>query len=693
MNAQKHLITLSSLGTALLLTSPGQALAADVTGTLIQTFNLNNQQVPAFSPPSPDPSGIAYDPFGGSLIIVDGEVEEIGPGHPGSFVGSNVFQATLSGNGLLNIPPGHTDHGVAYTGSPAMDPPGSTAASVEPVGAAFNPDNGHFYYSDDDKNEVYDVDPVDGILFNVTDAVTSFDTGSDNGDPEGAAYGNGTIYIADGFSEEIFKYDALTRTRLGNCDISGLNGGNITAPDALEFNPDTGNLLVMGSAPDTLVFEITTDCALVRTIDVSTANASRIGGLAVAPGSQGATDPTPGVLNLWLADRRVDNNSNINENDGKVYEFSLPGSTPGNQAPVVNAEPEAQTISFPANATLTGTLSDDGVPQAATTTWTKSSGPGNVTFGDPNALNTTASFSTPGIYNLRLTANDTELQGFDDVTVTVQGPPSSFSTVYISAKDNGTAGGLAFADEDIIAYNTSTQTWSMYFDGSDVGLGIGFDLDAFDIEENNQNTILLSFNSDGVNVPGVGLVDDADIVRFTPTSIGDTTAGTFTMYFDGSDVGLDPTNTSEDVDAIAFLPDGRLVISTTGSFAVPGVSGADEDLIAFNPTSLGSVTSGAWALHFDGSDVALTSSSEDIFGAWINPANNDIHLTTTGDFAVTGVNASAVSGGGDDIFRCTPTSTGATTACIFDPVLTFDGIGSGLPAGAVLDGMELVPTP
>ncbi len=189
----------------------------------------------------------------------------------------------------------------------------------------------------------------------------------------------------------------------------------------------------------------------------------------------------------------------------------------------------------------------------------------------------------------------------------------------------------------------------------------------------------ISFTSDGVNVPGVGPVDDADIVRFTPTSTGTNTAGTFSMFFDGSARGLDSENSSEDIDAIAFLPDGRLVISTTGSFTVPGVSGADEDLIAFNTTN------NTWGLHFDGSDVELTSSSEDVFGAWI-ANNNDIYLTTTGSFTVTGV-----SGGGDDIFRCTPTSTGATTACSYDPVLTFDGIGRGLSSGAVVDGMELVP--
>ena len=54
-----------------------------------------------------------------------------------------------------------------------------------------------------------------------------------------------------------------------------------------------------------------------------------------------------------------------------------------------------------------------------TTTWSKVSGPGTVTFGNPNAVDTTASFSAAGTYVLRLTANDSLLSSSDDITVTV----------------------------------------------------------------------------------------------------------------------------------------------------------------------------------------------------------------------------------------------------------------------------------
>ena len=96
--------------------------------------------------------------------------------------------------------------------------------------------------------------------------------------------------------------------------------------------------------------------------------------------------------------------------------------------------------------------------------------------------------------------------------------------------------------------------------------------------------------------------------------------------------------------------DGKLVASTIGAFAVTGASGDDVDLLAFTPTALGATTSGTWALYFDGSDVELTPlGNEDVNALWIDPATDKLYLSTLGTFTVTGA-----SGGGDDVFACTP---------------------------------------
>jgi hypothetical protein len=72
-------------------------------------------------------------------------------------------------------------------------------------------------------------------------------------------------------------------------------------------------------------------------------------------------------------------------------------------------------------ADLNGAVSDDGLPVGGTLTrtWTKVSGTGTVTFDDSEQAVTRAAFSEPGVYTLRLTANDSQLTGSDDVTVAV----------------------------------------------------------------------------------------------------------------------------------------------------------------------------------------------------------------------------------------------------------------------------------
>lgn len=100
---------------------------------------------------------------------------------------------------------------------------------------------------------------------------------------------------------------------------------------------------------------------------------------------------------------------------------SLPQpSTPVNQPPriVIGA---AQTITLPNFADLSAVVTDDGLPVIPGTTavrWSKVSGPGTVVFGAPTLAYTQASFSEPGVYLLRLQADDGAITNFADMTVT-----------------------------------------------------------------------------------------------------------------------------------------------------------------------------------------------------------------------------------------------------------------------------------
>ena len=257
-------------------------------------------------------------------------------------------------------------------------------------------------------------------------------------------------------------------------------------------------------------------------------------------------------------------------------------------------------------------------------------------------------------------------------------PPTGGQTIYLSSTSGGSVGGFSFADEDILAFDASTGGWSMVIDGSDVGLG-GTDVAAFAFMADG--SVLISIDSSTFAVPGFTTIEDRDIVRFIPTSLGPTTAGSFEWFLDGSDVGL--TTSGEDIDAIDFAPDGRLLVSVVGSFGISGASGADEDLVAFAATSLGAISSGTWDFYFDGSDVGLnSSSSEDVNGVWVDPETGEIYLSTLGSFGVSGV-----SGTGADLFICTPSQLGSTTACAFRIYWIAADFGWG---GEVTDGIQLI---
>ncbi len=227
---------------------------------------------------------------------------------------------------------------------------------------------------------------------------------------------------------------------------------------------------------------------------------------------------------------------------------------------------------------------------------------------------------------------------------------------YLSPTASVTLDSSAYKDEDILAYDDSTDAWGLFFDGSDVGLATA-DVSAFELMDDG--SILLSLDKPMKNLPGLRNItaDDSDILRFTPTSIGATTAGTFAIWFDGSDVGL--TTTGEKIDAIAFAPNGKLVISTGGAASVTGTSGVlkgkDEDLLVFNDTSFGNTTAGTWNLYFDAGDVS--TKLMDIVAAGID-SNGDILFAVDVKWVFGGLTINTY-----DIARCVGPTTGANSGC------------------------------
>lgn len=242
-------------------------------------------------------------------------------------------------------------------------------------------------------------------------------------------------------------------------------------------------------------------------------------------------------------------------------------------------------------------------------------------------------------------------------------PTPAAEIIYVSFSTSPTLGGVGYADEDIVAYDTTNASWSLYLDGSDVGLGSSDakDIDAFYILSNGD--ILLSFN-EATTITGVGDVDDSDIVRFTPTSTGSTTAGSFTLYLDGSDVGLETD--AENIVGIALSAEGNLLITTADSGNV-GFAFDDDDLLKFAATELGTNTTGTWSLFFEGSDVGL--GGEDIRDFWVDSSNN-IYFTLLNEFEPVGDQY--------DLYLCVPGSLGSTTTCTGGISQYWDGSADGI---------------
>jgi hypothetical protein len=174
---------------------------------------------------------------------------------------------------------------------------------------------------------------------------------------------------------------------------------------------------------------------------------------------------------------------------------------------------------------------------------------------------------------------------------------------------------LRGSGEDILRFvpastgANSTGAWDLYFDGSDLGLkGSAGNVDALAVLPDN--SLLISF-AGSPKLPRIAKpVKPADVVRFVPATLGDETAGAWSLYFRGADVGL--TTSGENVDAISvtfgdsLFP--TLLLSTRGAFSVRGLSGGKEDVFAFTFTSQpGAPTKGTFdsVLALDGDRYGL----------------------------------------------------------------------------------------
>jgi hypothetical protein len=143
--------------------------------------------------------------------------------------------------------------------------------------------------------------------------------------------------------------------------------------------------------------------------------------------------------------------------------LSCPSDGYANEPPVVSAGPDVEVAVTSGTATLAGSASDDGCPStgALVTTWSTLSGPGTVTFADPSAASTTATFSVGGVYTLRLSASDEIATVNDTTVVTVNIAPHADAGPdrILNAPETEVTLFGSVSDDGIPAAGTLTASW------------------------------------------------------------------------------------------------------------------------------------------------------------------------------------------------------------------------------------------
>lgn len=232
---------------------------------------------------------------------------------------------------------------------------------------------------------------------------------------------------------------------------------------------------------------------------------------------------------------------------------------------------------------------------------------------------------------------------------------------YVSAKTAGTVNGFSYAPGDVLVHYECSDTWEMFFDASDVGLSLntsgfamypntqsgrflltfagkgnvpqvgtvlphdvvefiagdvgtdtagvfrlfldgsdvglstsGEKLDGIALDKDGE--ILLSTAGNG-NVPGLGAFADEDVIRLDAGSYSAATTGTWSMAFDGSDVGLGGTDINSVWQSRSLTVDGYpLYFSVLNNVGLVGLAFDDDDIAVCDWLTYGPNTScGSWS--------------------------------------------------------------------------------------------------
>jgi hypothetical protein len=289
-----------------------EALPAGTTMVSTSLVHIIDTSKAAWNPSAPDTSGIDYWPLTGRLLISDSEVDEMSR----YFTGKNVYESTLSGSLVKTCSTTNLSR---------------TGFSNEPTGLAINPANNRIYFSDDDANKINEVSlGPDNTYCTSDDGVISVNVGTvyNIQDAEDVAYGNNKLFVAGGDAAEVFIIPLGANGVLGGGDDGPMTHFDTASLgfrvlEGLGYNRDSGTLLLASAySGNKYIGETTTTGSLLRAYDLGSYSITHREDVTFAPSSVNSS-----LKDFYISDRGVDNNTNSSENDGRVWEVKITGST------------------------------------------------------------------------------------------------------------------------------------------------------------------------------------------------------------------------------------------------------------------------------------------------------------------------------------------------------------------------------
>lgn len=264
---------------------------------------VNSYPISTWTPPSPDPTGMEYNPNDGYLYISDSEVDEI----PGLWANANIFISDLSGNLIRTCD--------------------VSSYSNEPHGISVHPDTGDIYIVDDVDDMVYHIAlGGDGIFCTADDAVTSFSTMPFGGsDLESITFGDGKMILSTGQAQggtvPVYVIDPGADVVYGNADdvVTSFDVAPMGMQNAEGVTYyESRNTLFFVSSQNNKIIETTLTGQFLKIWSTFAFNTVNPSDITIMPGTYPADQ-----VNVLVTARGIDNGVDPNENDGMVFEFNL----------------------------------------------------------------------------------------------------------------------------------------------------------------------------------------------------------------------------------------------------------------------------------------------------------------------------------------------------------------------------------